>query len=76
MIPAQFLQHLWHHDKKHLALCLLTALVCTFADPVVGILIGTLIGYLLGAMSSTQIQNTLSVVNTRDAELAVRTLVR
>ncbi len=77
MVPVHFLEHLWTHDRKHFFLCLFTALVSTFEDPVVGILYGTLIAYLMSAMAATQNQDTFSIVDCRDDELGltVRILV-
>ncbi|EKX48565.1 hypothetical protein GUITHDRAFT_136674 [Guillardia theta CCMP2712] len=52
MIPMHFLHDLWKNDKSHFGLCMFTAAVGIWSDPVEGLLGGMLIAFLMGAMSS------------------------
>mmetsp|Transcript_5948 Transcript_5948/g.13751 ORF Transcript_5948/g.13751 Transcript_5948/m.13751 type:complete len:642 (-) Transcript_5948:182-2107(-) len=50
MVPFHFLHELWQHDKKHLFICIFTAVVGFISDPVEGLLAGTLLAFLNLAM--------------------------
>lgn len=52
MTPMTYLKKLWRENKGDLALCLVTALICVFYDPVLGLAAGAVIALLLGAMKT------------------------
>jgi MFS superfamily sulfate permease-like transporter len=52
MTPMSYLKQLGREDKGELALCIVTALICVFEDPVVGLAVGAVIALLRGAMKT------------------------
>jgi SulP family sulfate permease len=52
MTPVTYLKQLFREDKGELALCVVTALICVFEDPVVGLAVGAVIALLRGAMAT------------------------
>eukprot|EP00927_Polykrikos_kofoidii_P085362 TRINITY_DN926_c0_g1_i4.p1 TRINITY_DN926_c0_g1~~TRINITY_DN926_c0_g1_i4.p1 ORF type:complete len:629 (+),score=74.09 TRINITY_DN926_c0_g1_i4:72-1889(+) len=52
MTPMSYLKQLGREDKGELALCIVTALICVFEDPVVGLAVGAVIALLRGAMAT------------------------
>lgn len=49
MTPVTYLKKLWRENKGALALCMVTALICVFEDPVIGLAVGMIIALLRGA---------------------------
>jgi len=49
MLPVSYLKKLWRENKGALALNFVTAFICIFEDPVVGLAVGMIIALLAGA---------------------------
>jgi SulP family sulfate permease len=77
MTPISYLKRLWRENKGSLALCVVTALICVFEDPVIGLAVGMALALLYGAkrtLVAPQIR--VSTVGTSASETGIMHVVK